>query len=297
VPDLDHPDHEQLAALQAGDGDRRQRARVAEHVAGCPACAEVVAAVERARGGLALLGEPELPAGLHDRLAGTVAAEAARAGPRRPPAWYRRPAAWAAAAALLLAAIAVPLLGRSGGGVTTASRGAGGAGQTAAAPQADTAAAGVPVLRLAEEITPQRLHAALARDPAAMQAFGRAAAEAARGNLKGEAQAGGRQTAPTPAPPAASGGAASPGGAARSGGAATSGGAQAGPAVVRACLAAAVAQAGRELVPAFVAEGRFRGRPATVLVTATAGDPTRAELWAFPAGDCSGPPLARQRVK
>jgi hypothetical protein len=290
VPDLDHPDHEQLAALQAGDGDRRQRARVAAHVAGCPACAEVVAAVERARGGLALLGEPELPVGLHDRLAEAVAAEAARAGPRRPPAWYRRPAAWGAAAALLLAAIAVPLLGRSGGDATTASRGAGGA-QTAA-PQADTAA-GVPVLRLAGEITPQRLHAALVSDPAARQAFGRAAAEAARSNLKGEAQDGGRQTAPTPAPPSAPGGAATSGGAATPGRAAT----PAGPAVARACLAAAAAQAGRELVPAFVAEGRFRGRPATVLVTSTAGEPNRAELWAFPAGDCSGPPLATQRIE
>jgi hypothetical protein len=292
VPDPDHPDHEQLAALQAGDGDRRQRARVAAHVAGCPSCAEVVAAVERARGGLALLGEPELPAGLHDRLAEAVAAEAARAGPRRPPAWYRRPAAWGAAAALLLAAIAVPLLGRSVGDVTTASRGAGGgaegAAQTAAAPQADTAA-GVPVLRLAEEITPQRLRAALARDPAASQAFGRAAAEAARSNLKGEAQPGGRQTTPTPAPPAAPG-AATPGAAAPGAPAAP------GPAVARACLAAAAAQAGRPLVPAFVAEGRFRGRPATVLVTSAAGDPDRAELWAFPAGNCSAPPFATQRI-
>jgi hypothetical protein len=295
VPDLDHPDHEQLAALQAGDGDRRQRARVAAHVAGCPACAEVVAGVERARGGLALLGAPELPAGLHDRLAEAVAAEAARAGPRRPPAWYRRPAAWGAAAALLLAAIAVPLLGRSGGDVT-ASRGAGGGtesggAQTAAAPQADTAA-GVPVLRLAGEITPRRLRAALVSDPAARQAFGRAAAEAGRSSLKGEAQAGG-QAAPTPAPPAVGGGAATSGGAARSGGAAP----PTGSAVARACLAAASARAGRQLVPAFVAEGRFRGRPATVLVTATAGEPNRAELWAFPAGDCSGPPLATQRIE
>jgi hypothetical protein len=286
VPDLDHPDHEQLAALQAGDGDRRQRARVAAHVAGCPSCAEVVAAVERARGGLALLGEPELPAGLHDRVAEALAAEVAVAGPRRPPAWYRRPAAWGAAAALLLAAIAVPLLGRSGGDVPTASRGAGGGAETAAAPQADTAA-GVPVLRLAGEITPQRLRAALESDPAARQAFGRAAAEAGRSSLEGEAQAGGRQTAPSPAPPAV------PGAAATSGGAAT----PTGPAVARACLAAAAARAGRPLVPAFVAEGRFRGRPATVLVTATAGEPNRAELWAFPAGDCSAPPLARQRIE
>ena len=36
----DHPDSEQLAAFQAGDGDRRQRAEVEAHLAGCPACAE-----------------------------------------------------------------------------------------------------------------------------------------------------------------------------------------------------------------------------------------------------------------
>jgi hypothetical protein len=276
----DHPDHEQLAALQAGDGDRRQRARVAAHVAGCVSCAEVVAGVERARGGLALLGEPELPAGLHDRLAEAVGAEAARTGPRRPPAWYRRPVAWGAAAALLLAAVAVPLLDRSGDDRTTASRGAGGgqAQATAAAPQADMAAGGLPVVRLAGEITPQRLRTALVRDPVARQAFGQAAAEAGRTNLKGEAQAGGRQAAPaTPGEPGTP--------------AATS------AAVPRACLAAATAKAGRQLVPAFVAEGRYRGRPATVLVTSAAAEPNRAELWVFPNGDCSDPPLATQRIE
>jgi hypothetical protein len=279
----DHPDHEQLAALQAGDGDRRQRARVAAHVAGCVSCAEVVAGVERARGGLALLGEPELPAGLHDRLAEAVGAEAARTGPRRPPAWYRRPVAWGAAAALLLAAVAVPLIDRSGGDRTTAGRGAGGgqAQDTAAAPQADRAAkaaGGLPVVRLAGEITPQRLQTALVRNPVARRAFGQAAAEAGRTNLKGEAQSGGRQVAPaTPGEPGTS--------------AATGG------AVPRTCLAAATAKAGRQLVPAFVAEGRYQGRPATVLVTASAHEPTRADLWVFPSGDCSGPPLATQRIE
>ena len=98
-----HPDQEQLAALQAGDGDRRQRAQVAAHVAGCPTCAEVVAAVEQARTRLALLGEPELPTGLHERLTAAVGAEATRVvRPARRPAWYRRPAAWGAAAAAIL---------------------------------------------------------------------------------------------------------------------------------------------------------------------------------------------------
>src|SRR4029453_14889171 len=88
----DHPDHEQLAAFQAGDGDRRQRADVEAHLAGCPSCAEVVAAVGGARGRLALLEDPALPPGLHDRLAAAVEAEAARAAPDGPaPRDRRRP--------------------------------------------------------------------------------------------------------------------------------------------------------------------------------------------------------------
>ena len=47
----DHPDHEELAALQAGDGDRRQLARFAAHVAGCESCAEVVAAAAYSEAG------------------------------------------------------------------------------------------------------------------------------------------------------------------------------------------------------------------------------------------------------
>jgi len=140
------------------------------------------------------------------------------------------------------------------------------------------AAGGLPVVRLAGEITPQRLRTALVRDPVARQAFGQAAAEAGRTNLTGEAQAGGRQAAPAtlgePGTPAATS-----------------------AAVPRACLAAATAKAGRQLVPAFVAEGRYQRRPATVLVTSAAAEPNRAELWVFPSGDCSGPPLATQRIE
>jgi hypothetical protein len=289
----DHPDHEELAALQAGDGDRRQLARVAAHVAGCESCAEVVAAVERARGGLALLAEPELPGGLHDRLAEAVAEEAARSGPRRPPAWYRRPPAWGAAAAvLLLIALAVPLLNRSGENLTTASGDAGDAGgasaqETAGAPASGTAAAGLPVVRLpGEEVTPRRLQGALETDPVARQAYQRATADArlpgARG---GEARSGDRQTAkpPAAATPSAPATSAAPGTPSAT--------------ATQACLAAATAKAGRQLVPAFLAEGNYQGRPATVLVPAAAGDPSRTDMWVFPRDGCAGPPLATERLR
>jgi hypothetical protein len=282
----DHPDHEQLAALQAGDGDRRQRTQVAAHVAGCPSCAEVVAAVEQARGRLALLGEPELPAGLHQRLAAAVGTEAARTGrPARRPAWYRRPATWgAAAAALLLAALVVPLLDRSGSLITAGHDDSGGgqAQETAQAPTyggADTAraaAGGLPVLRLAGEVTAERLRAALASDPAAMRAYGSAVAGAKVNGLRGETTTDGRQAEPSaPAAPSTTAPSAT---------------------APQPCLAAATAQAGRPLVPAFLVEGNYQGRPATMLVTAGVGEPDRAELWVFPRGDCSGPPLATERL-
>jgi hypothetical protein len=284
----DHPDHEQLAALQAGDGDRRQLAHVAAHVAGCESCAEMVAAVERARGGLALLAEPELPVGLHDRLAEAVATEAARSGPRRPPAWYRRPPAWGAAAALLLlVALAVPLLNRSGEDLTTARGDAGGARaqETAGAPAYGTAAGGLPVVRLAGEVTPARLRVALVTDPVARQAYQRATAGGGQtGDLQGEARSDDRQAPEPPAvaTPSAPATSAAPGTPSAT--------------ATQACLAAATAEAGRQLVPAFVAEGNYQGRPATVLVTSAAGEPSRAEMWVFPRDDCGGPPLATERL-
>ena len=72
-----HPDQEQLAAYQAGGVDRRERLDVEAHLAACPSCAELVAAVGHARGSLALLAEPDLPPGLHDRITAAVEAEAA----------------------------------------------------------------------------------------------------------------------------------------------------------------------------------------------------------------------------
>jgi hypothetical protein len=296
----EHPDHEQLAAYEAGDGDRRERAGVAAHLAGCPSCAQVVESVERARSHLALLEEPDLPPGFHDRLAAAVEDEAAQTaadrpasrpdrrgeeGPAaRPTPWYRRPVAWGAAAALLLAALVVPFLDQSGGDLTTASGGAGGGaemGQTAGP------AVRVPVFSLPGEISAATVSARLAADPQAKAALDSAATGTPAGQAatadsaaarppQAQAEAGDnayRSSAPTP---------------------------QAGTADLQRCLPAATADADpatRPLVPAFYIEGTYRGRPATVLVTTSNGDPGRVDLWVFPRGNCSSPPLATERVR
>jgi hypothetical protein len=282
----DHPDHEQLAAFEAGDGDRRERAGVAAHLAGCSSCAEVVASVERARSHLALLEEPDLPPGLHDRLAAAVEAEAAQAAadrpaeqPARPTPWYRRPVAWGAAAALLLAALVVPFLDQSGGDLTTASGGGAGMAQEAAG------SGQVPVFSLPGEVSAATVSARLATDrqvKAALDSTGTPAGQAASPDSAAaqppqtRAEAGDnayRSSAPTP---------------------------QAATTDLRPCLPAAAAAADpatRPLVPAFYIEGSYHGRPATVLVTTSNGDPGRVDLWVFPRDSCSSPPLATERVR
>ena len=303
----DHPDHEQLAAFQAGDGDRRQRADVEAHLAGCPACAEVVASVEQARSRLVLLEEPDLPPGLHDRLAAaleTEAAEAARSAAARPPArlrrparvptdgeagrpgagrrrgrpvpWYRRPVAWGAAAAVLLAAlVAVPLLDRSSE-LSTASGGAGG-GQAAQ----EAGAGNLQVLRLPGEVTAAAIRARLATD------------SQARSALKGApVSPPGSQAAPTQPQFGAD--------SSTEGSRSATPAPQIGSASVPACLVAATAAADpalRPLTPAFFVEGTYKGRQATVLVTTSTAQPGRADLWVFPRNDCSSAPLATERVR
>jgi Putative zinc-finger len=315
----EHPDHEQLAAFQAGDGDRRQRAGVEAHLAGCPSCAELVASVERARGHLALLEEPDLPPGLHDRLAAAVEAEVAEtagsaaarppsrlrrpalrsaeagvgagaeagrragspAGGRgRPLPWYRRPVAWGAAAALLLAAlVAVPLLNPS------TDLGTAGGGQAAQEAGGDTAAGGagnLPVLRIPGEVT-----AAAIRDRLATDVRARSALEGAPVSPPGTQRA---------APSQPQQGADSTTEGLRSSAPAP----QAGSASVSACLVAATAAAKpaiRPLTPAFFVEGTYKGRPATVLVTTSTTPPGRADLWVFPRNDCSSAPLDTERLR
>jgi hypothetical protein len=324
----DHPDHEQLAAFQAGDGDRRQLADLQAHLAGCPSCAEVVASVERARRRLALLEEPDLPPGLHDRLAAALDTEAARApverpvsrfgraapragtdrapagagSPRsmarpRPAPWYRRRVAWGAAAALLLAAlVAVPLLDRSSDLSTAGGAGGGQAAQDLASPEA---AGTVLVIRVPGEVSAATVRARLASDTRAKAALAAAGARGAQAAPPG-GSGGAAGATQTPGGSGGTGGAtqspAQPGGGTGTGAAASG----AGPAALRSCLSAATAAATpatRPLAPAFLLEGRYRGREATVLVTASTGQPGRVDLWVFPRGTCSGPPLATERVR
>jgi hypothetical protein len=324
----DHPDHEQLAAFQAGDGDRRQRADLEAHLAGCPACAEVVASVERARDRLAVLEEPDLPPGLHDRLAAAVeaeAAEAAKSGAAARPAtrlgrpagrgaagrarvpgpagverrreravpWYRRPVAWGAAAAVLLAAlIAVPLLDRSPE-LSTASGGAGG-GQ--AAQEAGDTAAGdagtLPVVRLPGEVTVAAVRARLATDYRARMALEGGAAVSPPGTQAAPVSPPGTQAAPTQPQFNADSSTAE--------GSRSAAPSQTGAGSVSACFVAATAAANpalRPLNPAFFVEGTYKGRPATVLVTTSTAEPGRADLWVFPRNDCSAAPLATKRLR
>jgi hypothetical protein len=316
VPELpDHPDHEQLAAFEAGDGDRRERAGVAAHLAGCSSCAEVVASVERARSHLAMLEEPDLPPGLHDRLAAAVEAEAAQVAvdrpasrfdrraaraaaprttarsdrpaeqePARPTPWYRRPVAWGAAAALLLAALVVPFLDLSGGDRTTAG---GDAGGDAGMAQEAAGSGQVPVFSLPGEISAATVSARLATDRRARAALD----SAATGTPAGQTATAGSAAAPPPQTRAEAGDKSSRSSAPTP---------RAATADLQPCLPAAAADADPAilpLVPAFYIEGTYQGQPATVLVTTSNGDPGRVDLWVFPLDNCSSPPLATERVR
>lgn len=302
MPDQDHPDHEQLAAFQAGDVDRRERIDVEAHLAGCSSCAELVASVGRARGGLALLEEPDLPPGLHDRLAAAVSAEAdpdpgsrvaGRAGSRqretvpeaqilRPAPWYRRPAAWGAAAALLLAALVVPFLNQSSGDLDTTAGGGGSAAQEGASDRAapgPAAAAGLPVFRIRGEVTADTIRTRLGTD---------ARAKAALDSAGGGAAGGGGAVAPQTSDQEE--------GAFRSGARTPSAATQ----QLQSCLPAATAAAGpatRPLAPAFFVEGTYKGRDATILVTTSTPQPDRVDLWVFPRGNCGSRPLATEQVR
>jgi hypothetical protein len=323
----DHPDQEQLAAFQAGDGDRRQRAEVEAHLAGCPSCAEVVASVERARGRLALLEEPDLPPGLHDRLAAAVdaeAAEAARSAADRPPSRLRlagRVATDGPAGAEGRRERAAEQRGRRGDRRERAMpwyRRPVAWGAAAALLLAALVA--VPLLDRSTELSTARGGAGGGQ---AAQEAGRDTAAAAAGSLPvlrlpGEVTAaairarlatdsrtrsaleGGASVSP-PESQAATPDRPKQGADSTSQGLGTSAPTpQTGPASVPACLVAATAAADpalRPLNPAFFVEGAYKGRQATVLVTTSAAPPGRADLWVFPRNDCSAAPLATERVR
>ena len=51
------------------------------------------------------------------------------------------------------------------------------------------------------------------------------------------------------------------------------------------------------LRPAFFIQGTYQGREATILVTTSAGQPGRVDLWVFPRDSCTSPILATARVR
>ena len=311
MPEHDHPDREQLAAFQAGDGDRRQRAEVEAHLAGCPSCAEVVASVGQARSRLALLEEPALPPGLHDRLAAAVEEEAARTAPdgqapwyrrrpaerphARPTPWYRRPVAWGAAAALLLAALVVPFLDWSGGNRTTAGGGsAADSAQEAATASGAADAGSLPVLRIPGEVTAAKIRAELAANGRAKAALD-SAASGAQAAPRADQGAGPATRSPTQG----EGDRYGPDAQAPQAGTPTAPAPQADAATLGPCLTAAAAAnpAIARLRPAFFVQGTYQGREATILVTTSTGQPGRVDLWVFPRDNCSVPPLASEPVR
>jgi hypothetical protein len=341
----DHPDREQLAAFQAGDGDRRQRAEVEAHLAGCPSCAEVVVSVEQARRRLAVLEAPALPPGLHDRLAAAVEAEAAQpaaaTGPApwyrrrapdrphtrptpgrphaptapgrpraRPVPWYRRPVAWGAAAALVLVALIVPFLDRSSSNLTTAGGGAGDSSREAAT--ASGTAGSLPVIRIPGEVSVATVRSTLATDSRAKAALDSAASAAPVPSAPGSGAPGanapgagapgsGVPGAQAATPRASQGAATGTQSRDQAGGHRSSASAPpAGMARLQPCLPAATAAAKpatRPLRPAFFIQGSYQGREATILVTTSAGQPGRVDLWVFPRDTCSSRPLATKQVR
>ena len=294
----DHPDHEQLAAFEAGDGDRRERAGVAAHLAGCPSCAEVVASVERVRSRLALLEEPDLPPGLHDRLAAAVDAEATQAGARLP---ARGPAAGHESA--------LPARPPGTAAPWPGARPPPSSSPPWSSPSSTSPAATSPPPAAAPAPTWPRRPPAPAGSPCSAS---RARSRRQRSSPGWPPTARPRRpsTPPPPAPPAARPPPATapphrpPRPRPRDGDEAYRSSAPAPQAAATAdlqpCLPAAAAAADpatRPLVPAFYLQGTYQGRPATVLVTTSNGQPGRVDLWVFPRDNCSPPPLATERVR
>ncbi len=304
-----HPDREELAAWQAGALAEPVRTRIGTHLAGCAECAAAVSAVEVARAALATLEEPELPPGLHERIAAVIEQEAAMLAPtpasglglapatirsgqraarlRRPWIWRGQVAALTAAAALvLLVAGLVPVLRHIGGGGVQQESGGATASESKSTP--GTAAPNVTGQRGGVAMLPEfdapgdysgtELRTAVASDPAVRAAYAGAGATGPAGAIR-------------PVAPNATGGSA--------GSTDKSLTAQSTPGIEKqqACLAQVRTKTSEKLYPAFFVETVYQGRQATVLVTRSAGAPDQAKLWAFPRGDCSKAPFASERVQ
>ena len=285
----DHPDHEQLAAFQAGDVDRRERLDVEAHLAGCASCAELVASVGRARASLALLEEPDLPPGLHDRLAAAVDAEAAATAASPPTAPRAAPGAARPPPGHPL----VPPPRRLGRGRRPAR--------------------GRPGHPVPQPVRPPRHHrrwrhrrrrrgqggrhpsSLRRRQPAGVPRPGRGhgghGPTTPRHRLPGQGRPRQRRLQHPP-------GRDRPGRThlqprrrrcvGRT------------PRELQSCLPAATAAADpatRPLTPAFFIEGTYQGRAATILVTTSTPQPSRVDLWVFPRDSCSSPVLATERVR
>jgi len=306
----DHPDQQQLAAFQAGELGRRERARLETHLGACAGCAALLAAAEQAGRLLAALPlEPELPPGLQERLATAVEREIATQ-PSRPsraaqqsrrsrqaPAWYRRRGALGllgAAAALLLLVALVPRLHpvaspkrTSSGAASSAAGPATAAGQAAAGEAAQPPTRVLAVINAPHGFSARDLKADLAADPSARAAF-----SAARSGVPG----------PTPLNPKSS---AQPDAGTATTTASSSGAAPTGPSgnkamtsIQASCLAAA-ARLAPGARPALVVTTVYQGKPATVLVTVAAGNgggTVAATLWYFAGGSCGQQPLHHEET-
>ncbi|HEX6673836.1 MAG TPA: zf-HC2 domain-containing protein [Actinomycetes bacterium] len=275
----DHPDREQLAAWQAGDLGDAQRGRLAAHLAGCAACAATVADLEAVSARLAVLAEPELPAGFHQRLMTAVERELPTEAPRRRAAaarraWFPRASTLAAAAALLLFAVGVLGLirlnshGGAAGGAASSSDSGGGGGKAAVRPNAAAAGSGaLPVIRLQGEFSPARLQEAVDHSPVALQALRATPPRAATGAASTTQRAG-----PTM-------------------GVESDSGQRLKGSDPRACIDQALGQAGASgLRPAFFVETKYQGQPALLLVASVPGGRGQLRYFVFPAGNCAAVP-------
>ena len=295
-----HPSHQQLAAYQAGELGRRERVGLEAHLGTCADCAALLAGAERAGRLLAALPrEPELPPGLHERVAAAVerelATQRALAAPSRSraPAWYRRRGALGAlgaatAAALLLVAL-VPRL--HFGGPVKATSSAVQAAQQAGGGEA--AAPGLTLLSAPAGFSAGDLKARLASDPRVRVALSAAAQGLAPSMAEGQ---GGGRTAPSQGSPS---GAAAPAPHASIAGEADLGAAKSVDSRTLAACEAAAARLAPGSRPALLVATAYQGRPAIVLVTVAprgGGGATRATLWYFADSTCGQQPIHSEQA-